>query len=41
LDPQECVAVVKSRDGKTLQEEDIVAAMGEDVAIGGLAENVQ
>jgi len=33
LDPQECVAVVKSRDGKTLQEEDIVAAMGEDVAI--------
>ena len=33
LDPGECVSVVKSRDGKTLHEKDIVAAMDEEVAI--------
>ena len=33
LDPGKCVAVVKSRDGKMIAEEDVVAAMAEDVAI--------
>lgn len=33
LDPESCVKVVKSRDGKMIYEEDIVAAMTEDVAL--------
>ena len=33
LEPGDCVTVVKSRDGKTLNEDDIVAAMNEEVAI--------
>ena len=33
LDPEEMVKVIHSRDGKTLNEEDILAAMTEDVAV--------
>ena len=33
LDPEEVVKVIHSRDGKTLNEEDILAAMTEDVAV--------
>ena len=33
LDPDEVLKVVKSRDGKTLSEEDILAAMTDDVAL--------
>ena len=33
LDPEEVVKVIHSRDGKTLCEEDILAAMTEDVAV--------
>ena len=33
LDPDECVSVVKSRDGKTIQEDDVVTAMEDDVAL--------
>lgn len=33
LDPKEVVKVIHSRDGKTLCEEDILAAMTEDVAV--------
>ena len=33
LDPEEMVKVIHSRDGKTLCEEDILAAMTEDVAV--------
>ena len=33
LDPEEVVKVIHSRDGKTLAEEDILAAMTEDVAV--------
>lgn len=33
LDPQECVKVVKSRDGKSIFEEDFVEAMTDDVAL--------
>ena len=33
LDPEEVVKVIHSRDGKTLAEEDIIAAMTEDVAV--------
>ena len=33
LDPEEVVKVIHSRDGKTLHEEDILAAMTEDVAV--------
>lgn len=33
LDPEKTVKVIHSRDGKTLNEEDILAAMTEDVAV--------
>ena len=33
LDPEKTVKVIHSRDGKTLHEEDILAAMTEDVAV--------
>lgn len=33
LDPDEIIKVVRSRDGKTLDEEDIIAAMTDDVAM--------
>ena len=33
LDPEKTVKVIHSRDGKTLNEEDIIAAMTEDVAV--------
>ncbi len=33
LDPEEVIKVVRSRDGKTLDEEDIIAAMTDDVAM--------
>ena len=33
LDPEEVVKVIHSRDGKTLNEEDILSAMTEDVAV--------
>ncbi len=33
LDPEECVKVVKSRDGKMIYEEDVVEAMTDDVCI--------
>lgn len=33
LDPDECLKVVKSRDGKTLSHEDIIEAMTEDVCL--------
>lgn len=33
LKPEDCVKVVKSRDGKTINEEDMIAAMTEDVAM--------
>lgn len=33
LDPEEVVKVVRSRDGKTLAEEDIIEAMTDDVAL--------
>jgi len=33
LDPEKTVKVIRSRDGKTLAEEDIIAAMTEDVAV--------
>ncbi len=33
LDPDRCIQLVKSRDGKTLLEEDIIAAMTDEVAL--------
>lgn len=33
LIPEECIEVIKSRDGWTIEEEDIIAAMNEDVAL--------
>lgn len=33
LDPEECLVIVKSRDGRTIDEDDIIASMSDDIAV--------